>query len=239
MISESDLIEEFGGVRKLEGGVFSFKDEMRTYTYNYWLRASEDRDLLVVSKDLIDDELALAVTNQAPLSLPLDQPSIYAVSGSSEKFTHVFVAPSSYHGYLKGLNVIDRSRLLLCVPIYRCEFVGDETPEEFRDMQLHLIPILDWARAKHPKLRVYFDNPATGGGSDETGVLLKQSVLVQEIENLNGVNDGFIEIANWCGRVIEVLSPDVDKFLLIRNREDEELMSRSEVLTRVNEFAVG
>jgi len=239
MISENDLIEEFDTVKKSGEGVCFFKDEMQTYTYNYWLHTSEDRDLLVVSKDLVDDELALAVIHQAPLSLPLNQPSLYAFAECSEKFTHVFVAPSGYHGYLKGLNVIDRSRLLLCVPIYRCEFVGDETPEEFRDMQLHLIPILDWTRAKHPRLRVYFDNPATGGGSDKSGVLLKLSVLSQEIENLNGVSDGFIEIKNWSGRVIEILSPDVDKFLLISNGGKEELMSRSEVLAHVSEFAVG
>lgn len=238
MISESDLVEEFGFVKSMIGDVFFFQDEMRAYTYNYWLHSSNDRSLLVVSKDMVDDELALAIIAAAPAELSLDHPEIYVLAEGSKKFTHVFVAPSHYHGYLKGADGIDRSRLLLCVPIYRCEFAGDETPEEFKDMHLHLIPILDWTRLQHPKLRVYFDNPATGGGVDESGVLLKQSVLFQEVENLNGVNDGFIEVTNWSGRVIEVLSPSLDKFLLIRDREDEELMSKDEILTKLNKFLI-
>jgi len=239
MIYKSDLIEEFGDVKGVGEDVFFFQDKMRAYTYNYWLQTSKERDLLVVSKDMVDDELSLAVISMAPELLSLKQPEIYALSGKSKKFTHVFVAPSHYHGYLKGAEGIDRSRLLLCVPIYRCEFAGDETPEEFNEMQLHLIPILDWERSKHPKLRVYFDNPATGGGTSESGVLLKQSVLFQEIENLNGVNDGFIEITNWSGGVVEVLSPSQDEFLLIRNREDEKLMSKPEILAQIGEFSIG
>jgi hypothetical protein len=239
MISESDLAEEFGAVQVVGSGVVHFQDEMRTYTYNYWLHSSEERDLLVVSKDKIDNELALAVIGRAPAALPLDRPFVYSLADDSKKFTHVFVAPNQYHGYLKGAEGIDRSKLLLCVPIYRCEFAGNESLEEFKDMQLHLVPILDWERAKHPKLRVYFDNPATGGGSDEFGVLLKQSVLAQEIENLNGVSAGFIEITNWADKVVEVLSPNLNDFILIRDRTDEELMSKSELLARIDEFANG
>lgn len=54
---------------------------------------------------------------------------------------------------------------------------------------------------------MYFDNPGTETGTDGAGVLMKYPALLSEIENLGGVISGFIEITNYNGQVVEVLSP--------------------------------
>jgi hypothetical protein len=64
--------------------------------------------------------------------------------------------------------------------------------------------------------------------------------LVSEVENLNGVVSGFIEITNYKGDVIEVLSPAIDAYTLIRNRCDDEVetpLSFSELMKKIAEFS--
>ncbi|AHG43350.1 hypothetical protein N018_25205 [Pseudomonas syringae CC1557] len=236
MIAENDLLEEFGDVRRIRSDVFFFQDKMRTYTYNYWLQSSSAQDLLVVSENLKNDSLAIEIIDSAPSDLAGDKPTIYKLKKAFNGFTHGIAVPSEYHGYLKGTDGIDRRYLFLCLPIFRCEFSGNESPEEFRELRLHYNPTLDWERDKHPKIRVYFDNPKTGAGVVEDGVFFRLNALLNEINNLNGVSNGFIEITNWAGAVIEILSPEHDKYLLIRNREDEEEISKADLISLVNDF---
>ncbi|EGH26394.1 hypothetical protein PSYMO_35101, partial [Pseudomonas amygdali pv. mori str. 301020] len=55
--------------------------------------------------------------------------------------------------------------------------------------------------------------PKTGAGVVEDGVFFRLNALFNEINNLNGISNGFIEVANWMGAVIEILSPEHDKYL--------------------------
>ncbi len=237
MISKNELLEEYNAVKELACGVCFFQDEMRDYTYNYWLKSSRARDLLVVSQDEIKDSLALEVISAVPSKLNAVSPTVCELSTLASEFTHVIVVPSSYHGYLKGMDSVERKDLFLCLPIYRCEFSGSESVDEFKELRLHFVPTLNWNRAIHPKLRVYFDNPKTGGGTDESGAILPWPVLLREIGNLNGVSSGFIEVTNWSGNVVEIISPDDGKYILIRNRRDEQVCAIEELLDDVRTFS--
>ncbi|MCF5710683.1 hypothetical protein GIV19_25925 [Pseudomonas syringae] len=238
MIEERDLNEEFEGVKKISDNTFFLQDVMKAYTYNYWLSSSVDHDLLVVSENLIDDSFALTVIDSAPAKLVKDRPTIYELPNSSRNFSHVIAVPSNFHGYFNGRDGINRQNLFLCVPIFRCEFSGRESVSEFREIRLNFVPTLDWNRDAHPKLRVYFDNPKTGGGTVDEGALLKLPVLLDEVVRLEGVADGFIEITNWHDNVLEVLSASKDQYVLIYDRVDEKPLSKDLALSLVKEFAV-
>jgi hypothetical protein len=237
MIARQELAEEFGQVRDAGSGVVFFQDKIRGYTCSYWLAASRTRDLIVVTETDIDDELALIIVGAVPDKTSCDRPTIIELPNDSSRFTHVIVAPSTYHSYLKGLDRIDRSNLLLCIPIFRCEFSGNELPEEFRELRQRSVPTLNWKRKKHPKLLVYFDNPKTGAGTEEQGAYLQIDYLFSEIENLHGVENGFVELTNWEGRIVELLWSADDKYRFIVERQDEHELSRQELLGRVMEFA--
>jgi hypothetical protein len=99
-----------------------------------------------------------------------------------------------------------------------------------------MIPVFRWRRHVFPKLRVYFDNPATASGTVEDGVLMKVSTLVSEIENLNDVVSGFIEITNYKAKVVEILSPEVDLYTLIRYRSTEFTLAFDELKKEILEF---
>jgi len=236
MISRGDLVEEFGEVKSVDAGVFHFQEKMKSFTYNYWITCTHLQDLLLVSKNDVDTELSKAVFDAAPAHLAANKPTVFELSNNSRGFTHVLAVPHNYHNYLKGIEGVDRENLFLCVPIYRCEFSGDESPDEFKYMYLHLISIFDWARPKCPKIRVYFDNPATGGGTEKYGALISYSTLKQEIDNLNGVSNGFIEITNWARGVVEVLSPANENYILIYDRKDEETLARDDLLLKLTQF---
>lgn len=240
MISQAELLETYESVELVAEDVFFFQDEMQAYTYSYWLKPSLKQDLIVVSQDGANDALALDVINSVATNI-LDPgaPVICELKASMTEFTHAIAVPCNYHGYLKGAKGVDRKNLYLCLPIHRCEFSGSESEDDFREMRFHYVPVLDWNRKAHPKLLVYFDNPKTGGGTDEAGAFHQWPELLQEISELNGVNNGFIEITNYQERVMEVLSPAQDSFILIRNRKDEEYLEFPLLVEALNRFAFG
>lgn len=240
MISQKELLETYKRVDLLAEDVYFFQDEMQAYTYHYWLKPSCQQDVIVVSQDIVNDSLALDVIRSvANSSLDPDAPTVCELATSMAGFTHVIAVPCHYHGYLKSAKGVERKNLHLCVPIHRCEFSGSESEDDFREMRLHYVPVLNWEREVSPKLLVYFDNPKTGASTLEAGAFFQWSALLQEVDELNGVSHGFIEITNYKGHVVEVLSPKRDIFILIRNRTDEAHIGLPLLVEALHRFALG
>lgn len=239
---ENLLKDEYGDVVKKESDMFFFQDETKTYVINYWLKSrAEGVKLLVISQDFVDDALARIVFDSVPVFSSTGKPIVFSISAgkrSSSLFTHVILFPQNYHGHMKDTG-IDRNDLYLCVPIFRCEFSGEESAEEFMDMRVHFVPVLDWKRTVCPKVKVYFDNPKTGAGTDEARVLVNYSTLLLEVDNLEGVSNGFIELENYKGDIVEILSPEKKEFILILNREDEAVMSKDILRAYLDDFVMG
>jgi hypothetical protein len=239
MFSKQDLLGSFPVVDESGNGHYFFQHTLPKLVYQYCLKSVGSHDLLTVSEDVQNRDFAMQVLDQAPHLLSPVKPSVYKLHANEYGFTHALVVPSHYHASLKGNLESKRDKLYLCIPIFRSEFSGDESEADFREMIQRMVPVFKWERRAHPKLRVYFDNPDTGAGTYEDGALLKYPTLVSEIENLNGVVSGFIEITNYKGDVVEVLSPASDVYTLIRNRSDETAFDFSELIKEVSDFAGG
>ncbi|WP_237405590.1 hypothetical protein, partial [Pseudomonas syringae] len=237
MIEKQAMDKAFDHVTELSGNVYFAQNKTKTHTYNYWLKPAARKDLLVVAEDIIDDSFALDIIQSAPDRLSSTAPTVYTLPKPSRHFTHIIAVPSSYHRCLGGHDPINRDDVYLCVPFFRCEFSGDESELEFKAMMQRTVLIFKWQREPAPKLIVYFDNPVIGTGTLEDGVLMKLSTLLLEIKNLNGVTQGFIEVTNYKGEVIEVLSPEKDNYVLIRNRKDETPMPLLELINTITSFA--
>lgn len=235
MFSKDDLLQSFASVDEYLGCYF-FQHKLPKVTYEYCLHSTQKKDLLVISEGVSDRDFAVKVAGQAPDSLTQDEPCLFGLFPNKYGFTHALVVPNTYHGSLKGRLESKRGNLYLCIPIHRCEFSGTESEREFKEMIQRLIPVFRWDREGCPKIRVYFDNPSTEAGTDEAGVLMKYPTLLTEIDNLSGVVNGFIEITNYKGGVMEILSPEVEMFTLIRNRKDEEVLTRPQLVEALNGF---
>lgn len=237
MFSKDDLLQSFACVDEYAGCYF-FQHKLPKVVYEYCLKSTDRKDLLVISEGISDRAFSVEVVERAPDSLSQDKTTIFDIAPNKYGFTHVLVVPNTYHGSLKGRLDGKRENLYLCIPIHRCEFSGSESEGEFKEIIQRMIPIFHWSRSVCPKIKVYFDNPGTEAGTDEAGVLMKYPTLLSEIENLNGVVSGFVEVTNYKGQVVEVLSPKKDVFTLVRNRKDEEVLTHSKLVEALNGFVL-
>jgi hypothetical protein len=225
VLNKQHLENNFANVTTLGNGVLKCEDETPKSTYFYYLKpataGSNEGDLLAVSENNADDDFAQLILNHvSDRSLPKSL-KMLACPTNKYSFSALLLAPKDYHAYFKGILDVERDHLILCLPVHRSEFVGDESIQEFSLMRKQVVPTLDWMRPVHPKIILRFDNPKTHGGTGNMEILAKYQLVLREIDNLDGIATGFLEISNFNGHVIEILSPEVGIFTLIRERNDQ------------------
>lgn len=241
MLTRADIEDHFSDVVDLGEGIIKGSDEFPgKIVYNYVKLgddASGGNDFLLVSEQADDEDFAKRVFSC--VVHPATDTGLTMCDLTENKYglTHLLIAPKTYFSHLKGRLDKEREQLYLCVPIFRAEFTGRESVDEFYEVRRHLIETLDWNRSFSPRVLLRFDNPKTGGGTDGDA-LVTYDTLLREIDNLNGAAEGFIEIKNYLGEVLEILSADMGTFILIRNRDDSrrEPMSQPALLEQVWRF---
>lgn len=186
MFDEADIRQSYSDDVETHTGHYFFQLHLAKTFYDYCLKSTADVDLLVISEAIVDRAFAMDVIRQASGDFSQDRVSRFDLTANPYGFTQALVLPNTYHGAFKGRFDAKRERLYLCVPIHRCEFSGDESANEFKAMLGRTVYPFRWNRPVSPKIRVYFDNPATGAGTDEEGVLMTYSTVLSEIDNLNG-----------------------------------------------------
>lgn len=239
MLLAEQLIAGFHPVVDLGDGLFRCSDELlRTTHYTYFMLGHAITPFLL-SQDHVDDAFARQVLTQAGHDKAL-RLEFAPLPQNTYGLTHLLRAPHDFHSELEGRRFDDaRPQTTLCIPVHRSEFSGDETAAEFRDLRLHVVPTRDWARPPAPKIALRFDNTKTGGGTAGEGYMFaKLGLLLREVENLAGDDRGFIEIINYRGQVVELLSPTPDTFTWISNRDDAAAVAvrRAEVAPRITAF---
>jgi len=243
VIDFQDLVSNFAGAANVGRNVYRCEDVTAQSTHYYYLRsgsAAKDADILLVSENLQDDEFAMEVLASLPDRAVGAELAVELLQHRQRGFSHLLLAPPEYHRHFAGVLDAKRQNLTLCLPIHRCEFSGKESVEEFFHMRRHTVPTLDWTRGPFPKIALRFDNPRTGGGTGDAGVIVRFDVLAREIANLNAADKGFIECTNWSGRVIEVLPSQNDEYVLIEDRNDakREKCNGEFLLKRIWDFLV-
>ncbi|PXX44949.1 hypothetical protein [Undibacterium pigrum] len=244
MLTKEDLATNFSGVCELGQGVFKCLDELPQKTYFNYIKfgAINDSgpDLLLVSENIEDDVFASIVFSSLSSINYADTLQLTILPENGYGFTNVVLAGPSYHRHFKGRLDEKRDNLLLCIPSYQCEFTATESIEDFFLVRRYITPSEDWHRSQSPIIRLRCDNPKTQSGTGEETVLVRFSNLVSEIGMLSGVSNGYIEISNYENRAIEILSPSIDEFILIRERDDQtrETITHQNLLDSVWKFLV-
>jgi len=242
-----DLLSSCSGVADLGRGVARCRDVLPKSTFHHYVKFAdsnpEGNDLLVTSENILDDEFAMSIVAHVPSadrSEKLRGLRIRDLPKNKYNFSALLLAPKDYHSEFKGRLDKKRERLVLCVPIHRCEFSGDESVEEFYVLRREIVPTLNWEREICPKIVLRFDNPKTRGGTPDSGVFAKYEIVLRELDNLSGVPKGFIEIINYKKQVVEILSPRTGEFSLIRDRDDSkrEALDKAALLPKLWSFLV-
>ena len=238
MLTRKNLEDNFSGLYDLGDGIFRCEDVLPKSTFFYYVMLGRDvgnaRDILLLSANEADDDFALFIFHNQPGEIRNSPFDIFELPSNKRNFSNLAFVREDCHEYFKGRLDKEREKLTFCFPVHKFEFTGSESREEFSILRKETIPILDWARQPSPKIMLRFDNPRTKSGTGNSDVFVKFELLEREIRNLSGVTNGFIEIANYKGQVVEVLSPSEESFVLIRNRDDNDRQNlRSKELLKV------
>lgn len=241
MLTREDLVANFSGVTDIAADIVRCKDALPKVTYFNYVRPARDDvepDLVLVSEGNPDDEFAVAVLSRASEAGRGDGLQLLDLPPNKYGLQNLLLAPSTIHSYFKGRFDDKRGKLTLCVPIFRCEFSGTETADEFNTLRRDVVPILSWTRAPAPKTVLRFDNPRTRAGTGSGYALVRVPPLLREIDSMDGVPDAFIELLNYKGEVLEILSPRPQAFICIRERNDASRveMSKPDLLKKVHDF---
>ncbi|MGO4711647.1 hypothetical protein [Bradyrhizobium sp. 2TAF24] len=221
MLTLEKLRNQFYPVETIGTDLVRCGDELPGRTIHTYVRlcGADGCAPLLVSEDLVDDAFAAQVLHQAGCT-GVVRPSKRDLQPNRYGFTHLLEVPPHYHAELKGRLDAERMRTTLCIPIFGCEFSGDETPEDFHALRGRLVPTSRWNRPPCPRISLRFDNPRTGGGTGERTVFATFDQVLREIANLAGVQDGFIELYNHRGEIVELVYRPRASFSWIEGRDD-------------------
>ncbi|UOD33112.1 hypothetical protein INH39_16595 [Massilia violaceinigra] len=241
MLNHNDIVANFSIAIDLEHGITRASEELPTTTYYNYFRfgdaSTEGNDLLVISKNIADDDFASSILLNAPL-LEAAHLQIHPLASNKYGFSHLILAPANFHSHFKGALDDKRDRLILCLPVHCSEFSGDESIDDFYFLRRKMVDTQNWQRTVAPKIFLHFDNPKTGGGTYGTGAFVNHAAVLREIDNLDGAANGFLEITNYRKKVIEILSPGMGQLILIRDRDDarREFVSKEDLVAIVWRF---
>jgi hypothetical protein len=120
-------------------------------------------------------------------------------------FECVLVASPQANVLYQADSLALHSRSFEAIPIYRCEFSGDETPELFGLVRSDFVPTLDWRRSLEPRIWISFRDAASGVRS--TGHKPSLATLdgaICQIHQLPLAEDCWVQIDNYlaeCARL--------------------------------------
>ncbi|PSJ36808.1 hypothetical protein [Allosphingosinicella deserti] len=197
-------------------------DELESRTiYTYFLLPDEKGEPVpfLISDDHIDDRFARQVLETAAGRRPEGLEKI-PLGENRYGLTHLILAAPQYHSALNGRSGLDRSATVLVVPIFEPELSGTETIEDFHTLRRHIIPDERWDRTIQPKVQLRYHNGKTEGGTGNGYALVTFQTAMFEVGNLMGVEDGFVEIINHKGDVIEILFAHDEMYTVISDRDD-------------------
>lgn len=242
MLTLNSIVNNFSDVVEIGNGIVRFTDKLPKVTYYYYIRFADEctngHDLVMVSENIVNDEFASTILLNCPQFSADSKLEMHPLALNVYGFSNLLLAPHNFHSYFKGRLDAEREKLLLCLPVHKSEFSGAESVEEFYLLRREIVETLNWDRKLTPKIILRFDNPKTRGGTSDEGAFVKYATVLHEIENIDGVVNGFLEILNYKSEVFEVLSPAVGQFVIIRNRDDSkrEAVSKENLLAQLWQF---
>lgn len=163
MIPMAAIRKEFGVATRLTPSTFYSSLEIGKGVIHYFFRSVRGvlPDLVTTSSDVEDPEFAVSLLDAVaaevtpgiatPLKIELSVPNDFG-------FDAALALPSSFHGHLKGVLDDRHKTLVLCVPIHRCEFTGQETVEQYRRWHTR-IGLERWKRDPFPVVEMQTQDP--------------------------------------------------------------------------------
>lgn len=170
--------------------------------------------LLVNARDVFDERLCKSVIEHARShkgSLSIEKPVMIIEGFRSDRyaFDSVLVLNWECHGMYEMLDQELNRRTLEVAPIYRCEFVGDETPREIDEIRHRGPCTIDWTREPAPIVYLRYKNRKTKSGANKKIYMTVSATLVQ-LEALPADGESYVQIENFRREVVKITRRPAD-----------------------------
>jgi hypothetical protein len=172
------------------------------------------RYLALVARDSFDQDLASALIGfvrkhypELRQSIPCQILSGFKYEGA--KFDCILAINPNAH----GLYVKESPRLheltIEAIPIYRCEFSGDETVEILQLARRKYVDTLDWRREPSPRVWLAFSDVAMGVRSTghKLGLTTKKDAILK-VRRVAESSESWVELENYAGQHVRITFRD-------------------------------
>lgn len=169
---------------------------------------SRDRFYRVETLELIDEiEMSFDVSKMSSDLFTIDRKKRSHTAG----IDFYCVLGSDFHDTFSTKFPDAQQKTVVIIPVYRCEFSGNESPAVLKLMRKEFVPTLDWDRPPFCKATVAFENKSTGVKSTNRG-LSKQEFIFKELHSFRGGDGSSMEIENFLGQRIAVTRRNDDNY---------------------------
>lgn len=129
------------------------------------------------------------------------------------------------------------ARSVLGVPIFRPEFVGDESADLLEVVRKDYVSTLDWKRKPSPRVNLRFNDTAAGYRSTGRKLgLEKPETATEIISKLTDAQGSFAEIQNYLGEVRKLIAEDGEFVVTTPEGGKEERVARKRIAAWMDEF---
>jgi len=225
MINLKKLEDNFYPVDIIKRDFIRCTDELNDKNIHTYvgLRNGKSDDVIMVSDDHFDDKFAHQIFKICPdtVQTGIVKQDLFC---NNYGFTHIIFADHNYFSDLNGRLDNEKKTTFVAIPVFKSEFSGNETPEDFYELRRNIVPSNDWHREPSPKLLLRFDNTKTRAGTGDRYVLSKFDLVIREAKEMLGTIDSFMEILNYKNRVLELLITGDDEYDVIFDRDDSQMI---------------
>jgi hypothetical protein len=161
---------------------------------------------MLAARDFFDANLARAVVLFVRANLSNSDIGTHCVlrgfNCASYRFDALLLLAPDVHKLLEIRRPSLQPFVIQAIPIYSCEFTGDETPEMLYTLRKRFVSTLDWKRVPSPRIMASFST-GTVKTPAKLGLISLPDVLfyLQEIRRLG---DGFGRVCNYLGELIQI-----------------------------------
>ena len=220
-----DKIEKYYKANSIEKGSNIYFNEQKTqlHSFKYFHIIMNNYVIDVTVRDFQDKSTIVAFCKKID-ALNLEWiPQIVKLEKmlfDNLHFDSLLLLPSEYHimGYEEEEEKEILQRTVLAIPIYHCEFSGNENIEDVKNLRRDYINTIDWNRTITPKLKIKYKNYTTKSATiGKNNKLSDTKTLMNEIDALRD-DLSFVEFENYKGIYFKV-KWDKNKISIIQNQD--------------------
>lgn len=249
MNKKLDIVQELGHKFKLKRADFNtsvFLMETKTPAHSFirLIAPVENTDCFftLTSRDFFDVSLAQSIVNFANAnSLCIEDGASKIIEGfhaNNYGFDRLLLINELGGRFAEASPKLDKKTFEI-MPIYRCEFVGDEDLELIDLIRHNFVTTIDWKRGPKPIVKARYRTTNSGERSigNKFG-LTRLEVILQVIPKLREMEGSFLDMKNYLGQECHIVRKLDNYQINIINDSNSIFLKKEEIEPWIKDFLI-